>query len=344
MKDEYKKLIEEYEVLEKKLSDPVFLSNQTEVKKIADKFSLLGKVKNEIEKLEHTEKNLRETEEVLQKEKQGELYDLAQTEKDELTKKISDFEAKIYTILHPDTDLMVRKVILEIRAGAGGNEASLFAGELFRMYQRFAGKKGWAFSVVDSSLSEIGGYKEVVAEIEGENVYRLLKQEMGVHRVQRIPETEKTGRVHTSTVSLAILPEAKEVDIEINPADITVEFFRSSGPGGQNVNKVETAVRLVHKPTGLMVTSQAGRSQQKNRETAMTLLRTRLLDARRQEEESKRAKERKEQIGTGDRSEKIRTYNFPQDRVTDHRVKESWHNINSILEGNLESIVEAFQK
>ena len=184
-------------------------------------------------------------------------------------------------------------------------------GEIFRMYQHFADKRKWSFTIVDSAVSPIGGFKEVIAEIEGLNVYSLLKKEMGVHRVQRIPETEKNGRVHTSTVSVAVLPEAKEVDMEINPADVTVEFFRSSGPGGQNVNKVETAVRLIYKPTGLVVTSQEGRSQLKNREAAMTLLRTRLLDQRRQEEDVRRAKERKEQIGTADRSEKIRTYNFP---------------------------------
>ena len=241
-------------------------------------------------------------------------------------------------------DDMPRNVIMEIRAGAGGNEASLFARELFNMYSRFAERKGWKTSLVSESKSELDGCKEVIFEINGEDVYKILRMESGVHRVQRIPDTEKSGRIHTSTASVAVLPQAREVDLEIKPQDIKVEFFRSSGPGGQNVNKVETAVRIYHLSTGLIVTSQNSRSQQANREKAMTLLRSRLLDAKIQQEAKKIAAERKQQIGTGDRSEKIRTYNFPQDRVTDHRIKESWHNIESVLEGNLEEIINAMRQ
>lgn len=234
-------------------------------------------------------------------------------------------------------------VIMEIRAGAGGVEASLFAQELFQMYTRFASKKGWKVAVIDESQSDLGGYKEVIFEINGENAFKFLRWESGVHRVQRTPATEKMGRIHTSTATVAVLPQAREVDIEVRPQDIKIEFFRSSGPGGQNVNKVETAVRIYHLPTGVTVTCQESRSQQKNREKAMTVLRSRLLDAKMQEKAKKMATERRSQIGTGDRSEKIRTYNFPQDRVTDHRIKESWHNLPSIMAGNIESVIESLQ-
>lgn len=232
------------------------------------------------------------------------------------------------------------KAILEIRAGAGGNEAALFATDLFKMYQAYAVKKRWKFFVIEESKNDLGGYKEVSAEVEGKGVYDILKYESGVHRIQRIPSTEKSGRIHTSTASIAILPVALEKEIEIKDADLEVSFSRAGGPGGQNVNKVETAVRILHKPTGLTVQSREERSQQKNRERAMKVLRAKLLDEKLRKEEETVSKERKKQIGTADRSEKIRTYNFLQDRVTDHRIKKSWHNLDSILAGNLDPIVE----
>ncbi len=225
-------------------------------------------------------------------------------------------------------------VILEIRAGAGGQEASLFAGELFRMYKNYASRQGWNFKNLD----------ELVAEISGQAIYQKLKQESGVHRIQRVPKTEKTGRIHTSTASVAILPEAKEKEIEVKESDLEITFSRAGGPGGQNVNKVETAVRILHKPTGLVVSSREERSQQKNREKALKILRAKLLDEKRQKENAALAKERREQIGTADRSEKIRTYNFLQDRVTDHRIKKSFHNIEKIMDGDLDAIVKAFGK
>lgn len=233
-----------------------------------------------------------------------------------------------------------QKVIMEIRAGAGGNEAALFAGELFRMYTAYAKKQGWYTAIIDSSATTLAGLKEIIFEIQGAGAYDKFKNESGVHRVQRIPETEKSGRIHTSTASVAVLPEAGEEEIEVKPQDIKIEFFRSSGPGGQNVNKVETGVRIIHLPTGLVVASQESRSQQKNREHALTVLRTKLAEEKRRTEEEKIAKERRQQIGTAERVEKIRTYNFPQDRITDHRIKKSWHNINSMMEGNIESLVE----
>lgn len=243
-----------------------------------------------------------------------------------------------------DEARLPQNVIMEIRAGAGGNEAALFAKELFDMYTKFTAKHKWQIALLDESRSELGGYKEIIFEIDGKDAYKTLRWESGVHRVQRIPETEKSGRIHTSTASVAVLPKAREIDVEIKPQDIKVEFFRSSGPGGQNVNKVETAVRIYHLPSGLAVSSQEGRSQQTNRERALEILRAKLLDAKMQEEAKKIASERRQQIGTGDRSEKIRTYNFPQDRVTDHRIKKSWHSIESIMAGGLEPIVDAFSK
>lgn len=236
------------------------------------------------------------------------------------------------------------EIILEVRAGAGGDEAALFAAELLGMYKKFAEMRGWSTKIIDQSMNDLGGYKDASLEIKGKGVYEDLRWETGVHRVQRVPETEKSGRIHTSTASVAIMPIRKRSKIEINPADLEIEFSRAGGKGGQNVNKVETAVRLVHKPTGIDVRSTAERSQSANRERAMQIL-TAKLEAIKEEEESKKfSADRKGQIGTGDRSEKIRTYNFPQDRVTDHRIKQSWHNLPIILSGKINPLIEALKE
>lgn len=232
------------------------------------------------------------------------------------------------------------QIILEVRAGAGGEEAALFAEELANMYRLYAEKEGWDVRVMDESKSALGGYKEASFEISGEGVYDKLRYETGVHRVQRTPATEKAGRIHTSTASVAVLPIRESVAIEINPADLEMEFSRSGGAGGQNVNKVETAVRLIHKPTGIDVRCTSERSQQKNREKAMAILSAKLQALKDEQEAAKYAGERKSQIGTGDRSEKIRTYNFPQDRLTDHRIKESWHNLEKIMAGGIGDIID----
>jgi len=241
----------------------------------------------------------------------------------------------------------MNKVILEARAGAGGDEASIFALDLVRMYQRFAEMKGWKFIVLDSSENALGGVKTLFAQItapSGENLYELLKQESGVHRVQRVPATERSGRVHTSTASIAIMPEVEEKEVSISPRDLEISTFRSSGPGGQNVNKVETAVRILHKPSGIVVASQVERSQVGNKERAMAAIRAKLYKNQIQEEQVRLGNLRRDQIGSGDRSEKIRTYNFPDDRITDHRIGKKWHNIEKILEGNMDPIIKAFQR
>lgn len=234
------------------------------------------------------------------------------------------------------------KIILEIRAGAGGEEAAIFAADLSRAYQKFCQKQGWPFVVLDEHRTSLNGYKTLVAEIGGADVYQSLKWEAGVHRVQRIPQTEKSGRIHTSTVSVAVLPEVEPTQFYLNPQDLEISFFRSSGPGGQNVNKLETAVRILHKPSGLSVASQAERSQASNREKALGILRAKLFGAKRQAEQTEMGALRREQIGSAERAEKIRTYNFPQDRITDHRINKKWHNIESLMEGNWEPIVKAF--
>jgi len=234
----------------------------------------------------------------------------------------------------------INAVILEIRAGVGGEEAGLFAADLYQMYSKYALKNGWHLNVISSSRNDLGGFKEIIMEIKGDGIYNCLKYESGVHRIQRVPKTEKSGRIHTSTASVAIMPIPEESEIEIRPSDIDLSFTRSGGPGGQNVNKVETAVRILHKPTGIAVLSQEERSQQKNRDLAMKLLRARVAEIKTNRQQAETTALRREQIGNQDRSEKIRTYNFLQDRITDHRFGKSWHNIEKILAGDLDPIIK----
>jgi peptide chain release factor 1 len=284
---------------------------------------------------------LREAEELAASD--PEMAELAKDEIESLEKQLTDQFSEMDRIVEASREEEEKPygVMLELRAGAGGDEASLFAAELANMYLKYAELNNWPTSRSHVSASEAGGYKEASFEILGKDVYDHLRYETGVHRVQRIPATEKQGRIHTSTASVAVLPMRKKPKIDINPSDIDMEFSRSGGAGGQNVNKVETAVRLIHRPTGVDVRCESGRSQLKNREMAMTMLTAKLEMAHEEEEARKHAETRKNQIGTGDRSEKIRTYNFPQNRITDHRIKQSWHTIEATLGGNLSPIVEA---
>jgi len=291
---------------------------------------------SELERVEKEEANVREA-----MAGDPELAELAESDLATLAEARKGITEQIDTMLAADKEEedFPNRIILEVRAGAGGEEAALFAEQLAEMYGRYAEKEGWQVRSVDVSPSALGGYKEATFEISGKDVYRRLRFETGVHRVQRVPVTEKSGRIHTSTASVAILPVRTKVAFEINPADLEMEFSRSGGAGGQNVNKVETAVRIIHKPTGIDVRSTAERSQQKNREKALSILQAKLEAFKAEEDAQKESSERRTQIGTADRSEKIRTYNFPQDRITDHRIKESWGNLPGIMNGNLDSIL-----
>ncbi len=273
------------------------------------------------------------------------LHEMAAKELKSIQVEREGVESQIQDILNKEKEEeeFPNEIVLEVRAGAGGDEASLFAWELAHMYELFSTIKGWSWRINYESKSDVGGYKEASFEIRGKDIYKMMRYETGVHRVQRIPATEKNGRVHTSTASVAILPIRKKVNFVINPADLEMEYSRSGGKGGQNVNKVETAVRLIHKPTGIDVRSTNERSQLANREKAMMILTAKLQQLEEEKEAAKYSGERKEQIGTGDRSEKIRTYNFPQDRVTDHRIKKSWHNLPKIMGGEIEDMISALE-
>lgn len=291
------------------------------------------------------ERLLKEEQEVLELQKQEGMAELAEADLKNIISQKDALVAQMEDILKEDEKQIdfPNEIVLEVRAGVGGEEAALFARELAEMYKAYAINNGWSFSVIDESLTSIGGYKEASFEIRGRDVYKKMRFETGVHRIQRVPDTEKSGRVHTSTASIAILPIRKSTDVFINPSDLEVTFSRAGGKGGQNVNKVETAVRLLHKPTGIVISCRAERSQQSNREKAMSILEAKLDEMKREEEAKKYAHERKAQIGNVDRSEKIRTYNILQDRITDHRIKENWHNIEHIMQGYIEPIIEALQ-
>jgi len=328
-----------YLELEQLLSDSAVVSDRERYPKVVREHSELGKIVTVYRAYRQTVNDLAESRELLS-DRDPEIKELARREIDHLTGKQDDLEAEFRKLLIPRDPLDAKNVLLEIRAGTGGEEAGLFAGDLFRMYSRYAETRGWKMEMMSASWTDSGGFKEVIAMVKGDGAYSRLKYESGTHRVQRVPATEAQGRIHTSAVTVAVLPEAEEVEVQIDPNDIKVDVFRSSGPGGQSVNTTDSAVRLTHLPSGLVVTCQDEKSQHKNKAKALNVLRARLYDLQLREQNDRISQDRKSQVGSGDRSERIRTYNFPQGRVTDHRIGLTLYKLDQVLQGDLTEIID----
>jgi len=341
-------MFEKLELIQKRYDEVSQLLARADVATDPRRLQELSKEKADLEDIVGTyqqykakDKEMTELEALLNSHAEAEMTALVKEEVSKLKQQRGDLLHRLKLSLIPKDPASDRDVIVEIRAGAGGEEASLFAADLFRMYSRYAQAKGWQVGIIDSNQSERGGFKELIFEIKGKGAFSRFKHERGVHRVQRVPITEASGRLHTSTATVAVLPEAEEIELNINPDDLKMEFFHSRGAGGQNVNKVTTAVRITHLPTGVMASCQDERSQVRNRMKAMAVLRARLLDLEQRKQSESMDKERRMQVGSGQRAEKIRTYNFPQNRVTDHRINSSFHNLQQILDGELDEIIEA---
>jgi len=330
-----------YEELTRALADPSIFADPARYQQVAREHSSLTQVMTAFDEYRRVTREAEEAMQLARGETDVEMRALAESEKGVLEQRQAALGREIETLLLPCDPRDERSVIIEIRAGTGGDEAALFAGALFRMYARYAERHGWRSEVLSSSPTGLGGFKEVVAGVQGHGAYSRLKYESGVHRVQRVPATEASGRIHTSTATVAVLPEAEEVDVVIRPDELQIDTYRAGGAGGQNVNKVETAVRITHLPTGIVIACQDERSQHQNREKAMRILRAHLLERAVEQQKAEIAETRRRQVGTGERSEKIRTYNFPQDRVTDHRISRTVHDLPSVLDGDLDDLIDA---
>ncbi len=342
MFDKLSEIEARFEEVNAELILPQTASDQELYKKLMKEYKQLDPIVEKFREYKSVSAAKAEAEEILRSgETDKELKELAQMEFDESREKLEVIQDELKTLLLPKNPDDDKSAIVEIRGGAGGDEAALFAGALMRMYSMYAEARRWKVEIMNGNETELGGYKEVSFLVEGDGVYSRLKYESGVHRVQRVPETEASGRIHTSTVTVAVLPEAEEVEIEINPADLQIDTYRSGGAGGQHVNKTESAIRITHLPTGLVVECQDERSQHKNRDKAMKVLRSRLYDMMRQQKEEEMNSDRRAQVGTGDRSERIRTYNFPQGRVTDHRIGLTLYKIEQIMNGDMDEIIDA---
>lgn len=331
-----------YLEIESKLSDPVVGANPNEFRRLSQEHAGLQEIVYEYRRYKKIKKEITSHRQVLH-EGDDDLMALAKEELKELEPALAESQRALQILLLPKDPNDEKNILLEIRAGAGGEEAALFASELFRMYQKFCDKQGWRVELLSTNPTGLGGMKEIVAEITGQKVYSRLKWEGGVHRVQRVPATEASGRIHTSTVTVAVLPEAEEVDVNINPADLRIDVFRSGGAGGQGVNTTDSAVRITHTPSGLVVVCQDERSQHKNKDKAMKILRSRILEIEQEKAAKTHADARRSMVGTGDRSERIRTYNFPQERLTDHRIGLTLYKLSEAMEGKIEEILDSLQ-
>jgi peptide chain release factor 1 len=341
MKEKYQQIKAKFNELEDELQDPEVVNDSDLLQKKSKVYSDLKPINNKIKQLEQIKVDIEETKEMLESDIDQDMYNMAKQELEGLKDKKRKLDEQLKKLTRPKDPQDSKNVIVEIRAGAGGDEAALFARDLARMYMRYAENKDWEVSIITKNQNDLGGYKEAVFKIEGRNVYHDLKYEMGVHRVQRVPETEKSGRIHTSTASVAVLPEAEETEIDIADEDITIETFSASKPGGQSVNTSQSAIRIKHHPTNIQVQCQDEKSQKQNKKKAMEVLRARVYKKKQEEKRKKREEARRSQIGSGGRSEKIRTYNYPQDRITDHRIETNYSNIEAMLDAEgLDEIIE----